>query len=97
MQLGLTPSLAEDMGGASSFYDAEGLHLHVWRGKSDAWNLAGSLSSHGTLAGLLAGYRCTPWVQPSPHCIADSVARLSLHLAVLFYQYDLSSLSCDAA
>ena len=52
---------AEDLGGKKTFFDESGLHLHVFLGAQDSWNVAGGLSSHGTLAGLVTGARC--WQQ----------------------------------
>ena len=33
----------------------EGLHLHAWTGVMSGWNVAGSMSSHGTISGCFTG------------------------------------------
>ena len=48
---------AEDLPEEMFYNPQEGLHLHVWTGTQHAFNIAASLSSHGTLAGCLTGVR----------------------------------------
>ena len=46
---------ADDIGGPSEYLSEEGLHLHAWTGLVSGWNVAGSMSSHGTISGCFTG------------------------------------------